>query len=98
MHIISRSRLREFWEQDARSRSALDEWFKRLKKLKPANIAELRQTFPHADPVGTCIVFNIGGNKYRLVTKIDFHRQTVYVRHVMTHKEYDKEKWKTDCS
>jgi mRNA interferase HigB len=98
MHIISRRRLREFWEQDMRSRSVLDEWYKRLKKLKPANITELRQTFPHADPVGTCIVFNIGGNKYRLVTKIDFKRQTVYVRHVMTHKEYDKEKWKSDCS
>lgn len=97
MHIITRRRLREFWENDNQSQTALDEWYRRLKKLEPANFAELRATFPHADMVGTCIVFNVGGNKYRIITKFDFQRQSVYIRYVLTHNEYDKNKWKSDC-
>jgi len=97
MHILSRRILREFWEIEILSEKPLDEWHKRMKKLRPANIVELRQMFPHADLVGECIVFNIAGNKYRIITKIDFQRQTVYVRHVLTHREYDKNKWKPDC-
>lgn len=61
------------------------------------NLAQLRKTFPHADIVGKCIVFNIGGNKYRLVTKINFTSKVVLIRNVMTHREYDKGKWKADC-
>ena len=97
MHIISRKRLREFWEYDSQSQIALDEWYRRTKRLKVTNLAELQQTFPHADLVGKCIVFNIGGNKYRLITKIDFLRQTVYIKFVLTHSEYDKDKWKAAC-
>lgn len=44
--------------------------------------------------VGDLIVFNIGGNKYRLVTSVHFNRDKVYIRHVLTHQEYDKENWK----
>lgn len=97
MHIISRRRLREFWENDNRSLIPLDEWYRRMKGMSPSSLAELHLTFPQADLVGKCIVFNIGGNKYRLITKIDFLRQTVYVRSVLTHTEYDKNRWKIDC-
>ncbi|MGH9845610.1 MAG: type II toxin-antitoxin system HigB family toxin, partial [Blastocatellia bacterium] len=44
-----------------------------------------------------CTVFNIGGNKYRLVVSIDYRKQVIYVKHVLTHSEYDKENWKKDC-
>lgn len=97
MHIISKRRLREFWENDPHSENPLNEWHKRLSKLEAANIAQLRQTFPDADLVGNCIIFNVGGNKYRVITKVDFRRQNVYVRFVLTHREYDKNKWKSDC-
>lgn len=97
MHIISRKRLREFWELNSSALLPLDEWYKRLKKINPTNLAELRKIFPTADLLGKCTVFNVGGNKYRVITKIDFRRQTVYVRFVLTHSEYDKNKWKTDC-
>lgn len=97
MRIVTRRRLREFWENDRQSESPLDEWYLKIKKLRLNNLAELRQTFRHADVVGKCIVFNIGGNKYRLVTKINFISKIVYVRNVMTHREYDKDKWKADC-
>ena len=65
-----------------------------MKKLRPANIVELRQTFPHADLVGECIVFNIAGNKYRVLAHIDYTRQTVKIEAVLDHKEYDKNVWK----
>ncbi|MEQ1606946.1 MAG: type II toxin-antitoxin system HigB family toxin [Pyrinomonadaceae bacterium] len=97
MHIISKRPLREFWENEPQSENSLNEWHKRLSKLEAANIAQLRQTFPEADLVGDCIVFNVGGNKYRVITKVDFRRQNVYVRFVLTHREYDKNKWKSDC-
>ena len=44
-----------------------------------------------------CTVFNIGGNKYRLIVKIEYKLQTIYIKHVLTHDEYNKEKWKHDC-
>ena len=97
MHIISRKRLREFWESDNQSQTPLDEWYRRMKKLRPTNLADLHSAFPHADLVGKCVVFNVGGNKYRLITKVDFLRQTVYIKYVLTHGEYDKDKWKVDC-
>lgn len=68
-----------------------------MKKLRVMNLADLRTTFPHADLVGNCIVFNVRGNKYRLITKIDFQRQTIYIKFVLTHSEYNKDKWKADC-
>ncbi len=53
--------------------------------------------FPNADSVGECTVFNIDGNKYRLITKINYKTKIVYIRFVLTHLEYDKDKWKDDC-
>ena len=47
--------------------------------------------------MGDCIVFNIGGNKYRLITRIRYATQKVFVLKVMTHSEYDKYKWKDEC-
>jgi len=58
------------------------------------SFSELRSHFPDADKVGKLIVFNIGGNKVRLIASIHFNRQKPYIRHVLTHKAYDKDKWK----
>lgn len=96
-HVISRMKIREFIEKEPQSETALDEWYRRMKGLKAVNLAELRKTFPSADVVGKCLVFNVGGNKYRIVTKITFKSGTVFMRFVLTHREYDKDKWKSDC-
>ena len=58
------------------------------------DFSELRAVFPSADLVDDLIVFNIGGNKYRLIASIHFNRRKVYVRQVLTHSEYDKGGWK----
>jgi mRNA interferase HigB len=94
MHIISREALRKFWEQYPDSQSPLSRWFDAMRKHDFGNFAELRAPFPTADKVGDLIVFNIGGNKYRLITSIHFNRSKVYIRAVLTHQEYDKGGWK----
>jgi len=59
-----------------------------------ASFAELRAAFPGADQVGKLTVFNIGGNKARLIAAIHYNRRRIYIRAVLTHNEYDKGKWK----
>ncbi|MBE2221057.1 MAG: type II toxin-antitoxin system HigB family toxin [Anaerolineae bacterium] len=94
MHIISRKTLKQFWEQHPDSQSALSHWYKIVEKTNFSTFNELRQTFPSADKVGELIVFNIGGNKYRLIASVHFNRSKVYILQVLTHAEYDKEEWK----
>ena len=94
MHVISRKTLRDFWEQYPDSESPLSRWFKIVEQTTFTSFDELRLTFPSADKVGDLVVFNMGGNKYRLIASIHFNRGKVYVRHVLTHREYDKGAWK----
>lgn len=94
MRIISRKALREFWERHPDSQTALTRWYKTMERSQFNDFVELRAAFPSADLVGNMFVFNISGNKYRLVTSIHFNRGKVYIRHVMTHSEYDRGEWK----
>lgn len=97
MRIIAKCALREFWQKEKGSEAVLIDWYRKLSSISPRNLAELHRVFPTADLVGQCYVFNVGGNKYRVVTRIHFNRQIVYIRSVMTHSDYDKDKWKADC-
>lgn len=94
MHIISRRALRQFWEKHPNSQSPLSRWYKIVRHSEFGSFNELHATFPSADQVGDWVVFNIGGNKYRLIASIHFNRRKVYVRHVLTHAEYDRGAWK----
>jgi len=94
MHVISRKALRLFWDRYPHSETPLARWFKVMQHTEFRNFSELRATFPSADKVDDWIVFNIGGNKYRLMASIHFNRGKVYVRHVLTHQEYDRGAWK----
>jgi len=94
MHIISRKALRQFWERYPDSQNALARWFKIVQQTDFDSFDALRATFPSADKVGELIVFNISGNKYRLITSIHFNRRKVYIRDVLTHSEYNRGEWK----
>jgi len=94
MHIISRKALQIFWVDYPDAESALQRWYKIVHHTNFENFGALRKTFPSADKVGDLIVFNIGGNKYRLIASVHFNRDKIYIRHVLTHKEYDKGAWK----
>ena len=94
MHIISRKALRDFWERRPESQDPLTRWYTIVKKTDFKDFQELRATFPSADWVDGLIVFNIGGNKYRLIAAIHFNRSRVYIRQVLTHEDYDQGAWK----
>ena len=94
MHIITRKRLNEFAALYPETKTALAQWYETVKKNRFDNFAELRAMFPAADQVGKLTVFNIGGNKVRLITAIHYNRKKVYIRAVLTHAEYDEGKWK----
>ncbi len=94
MHVITRKRLIDFAAKHPNTSSALDVWYRIVKQSKITSFSNLRKIFPGADKVGDLTVFNIGGNKVRLIAAIHYNTQCLYVRYVLTHKEYDKEKWK----
>jgi mRNA interferase HigB len=94
MHVISRKALRNFWQRYSDSEAPLRRWHTIITTTSFRNFTQLRETFPSADMVDELTVFNVGGNKYRVIVSIHFNRQKVYVRHVLTHSEYDLGKWK----
>lgn len=96
MHVITRVRLKEFWEKHPNAENSLRLWYKLTSLAQWQNFVELRLVFPSADQVENLTVFNIGGNKYRLITLVDYEYQKVFIRHVLTHAEYDKQNWKND--
>jgi mRNA interferase HigB len=93
MHVISRKALLAFAEKHPDSRPPLLRWYKIIENSDFTSFEDLRTTFPSADKVGDLIVFNIGGNKYRLIASIHFNRGKVYIRQVMTHQEYNRGAW-----
>jgi len=94
MHIIAHKPMAEFATKYPQTKSALQHWYKTMKAGTFNSFVALRAVFPSADQVGNLTVFNIGGNKVRLITAIHYNRQKVYIRAILTHSEYDEEKWK----
>lgn len=92
--MITRKRLNEFAEKYPETKTALAHWYSQAKSADFSNFAGLKATFPSADRVGKLTVFNIGGNKVRLIAAIHYNRKKVYIRAVLTHAEYDEGKWK----
>jgi mRNA interferase HigB len=94
MHVITRKRLNEFAEKHPDTLNALALWYRRMKSGNFHSFTHLRETFPSADAVGKLTVFNIAGNKVRLIAALHYNRQKVYIRAVLTHPEYDTGAWK----
>ncbi len=92
-NVIAKATLKEFWERHADSQEALESWFKLLTKGEFANFAELKQIFSSVDWVQPdYIVFDIRGNNYRVITRVNFTYKTFWIKQVLTHQEYDD--WK----
>lgn len=97
--MISLKLLRDFWHKHADAERPLRNWYASARAAQWRNLTDVRQTYPHADAVQTAgrevlTVFNIGGNKYRLVVRIRYDFQLIYVRQVLTHAEYDRGQWR----
>ncbi len=101
MRVISRTRLRQFWDQPGHSdaEGPLRAWYTHVsnRTVDWRSWADVKTAFASASLVGNCVVFNIGGNKYRLVTRILYSSHKVFILKLMTHKEYDNPSWKNDC-
>jgi mRNA interferase HigB len=98
MHVISKKVLQEFWQGHADAEGPLMDWYDLARNAAWSSIADVRRVFTHADAVRvssgrTATIFNIGGNKYRLITSIHYNRQKVYILRVYTHRQYDRENW-----
>ena len=96
MHVISRHALQEFWRLHPDAQEPLSAWFKVADQARWGGPTDVRVVYRTADFVGRLTVFNIGGNKYRLVTRIAYESQRIYVRAILTHAEYDRDDWKLD--
>ena len=89
MRLISNKALREFAIRQRDASEPLQAWRRLIERSTFDNFANLRRAFNSVDKVGEYFVFNIAGNRYRLVAAIHFNTQTLYVRAVLTHAEYD---------
>lgn len=94
MRVISRRAIQEFVRLHPDALEPLDHWYRVSRRANWQSVAAVRLDFPHADAVGGYTVFNMGGNKYRLIATIKYRWQVVYIRGILTHAEYDKGAWK----
>ncbi len=100
MRVISLKPLRDFWLTHSDAEEPLRLWYKSATHANWKSLSDVRKTYPHADGMTaqkgeTLTVFNIGGNKYRLIARIRYDYRLINVRAILMHKDYDKEKWKT---
>lgn len=91
MRIIKKKTLVVFYEAHQDAKTALEEWYGKVEGAEWDNFSQVKKMFNSADHVGNKrIVFNIRGNKYRLVALVLFKIKMVYIRFIGTHEEYDR--------
>jgi len=95
MHIVSYRAVRQFVEMHPESAGPLNHWYRVAKRAAWSSFADVKFSFNTADVVAPYIVFNVGGNKYRLVASIHFGARTLFIRAIMSHKEYERGGWKS---
>ena len=101
MRIIAEGTIRQWASEQARAASSLRQWVKVVRPVRWRSFAELRRTFPSADLVRVqsgrnVVVFNVGGNDFRLVCAVHFNTEMVFALRFMSHAEYSKSSWKDE--
>lgn len=104
MNVIRKKDLKVFWERPRHgdAEQPMRDWFRLARKARWRHFEDAKATFGQTDVANdtksgkTATVFDVGGNKYRIVTLIDYTRQTVLITHVLDHKTYDRNRWKQD--
>jgi len=101
VNVIKASRIREFARKHARESASLEIWLVKVRNANWESFSDVRATFGTADQVSVgsgknVIVFNIGGNDYRLICAVHYNRKNLYVLRFLTHAEYDKNIWKKE--
>ena len=94
MRVISRRAIREFSQVWPDAWGPLNRWAQIVEAASWTTPAAILRSMNTADFVGEVVVFDIGGNKYRLIAYVHYRQQAVYIKHILTHKEYDKGEWR----
>lgn len=97
MWVISRKKILTAARRHPPLEPSLDAWFRIARKADWKDLMAVRKTWSSADAAGTCTVFNIKGNQYRLIVWINYPTRKIFIRHVLTHAEYTKGGWRHDC-
>jgi mRNA interferase HigB len=84
----------QFWERHQDAKASLESWYGVVRRATWQTPVELKQIYHNADLVGRRTVFNIAGNKYRLIARVNYQTQRVFVLHILTHAEYDRGGWR----
>ena len=101
MNIIKPARIREYAKKYARAKASLEEWLKTAKRAEWKRFIDVRETLRSVDQVKvaskrTVLIFNIGGNDFRLICAAHFNHNNLYVLRFLTHAEYSKDQWKKE--
>jgi mRNA interferase HigB len=101
MNVISRPAIREAQRRYPDAADWLDGWWQVAKLARWRNLHDVRLTYPATDQVGNCLVFDVCGNRYRLIVGVRYasqeHGGTLFVKRFLTHAQYAKAQWKEDC-
>ena len=93
MNVINRKELRRVMQAHGDCADALEAWWRVTKAARWTHLAECQTTLRRADQVGRCLIFDILGNRYRLVTVVSWRNQRIYVKALLTHREYERNAW-----
>lgn len=101
MNVIARPAIKAAIQKFPKAETWLKAWWARASKAAWASLDDVRKDYPSADQVRRCLVFNVCGNDYCFIVKVayadSYQRGTFFVKHFLTHAEYDKRAWKKDC-
>jgi len=97
MRIIGTEHVETVCQKHSASRRHFDRWLQTVDAATWNKWADVKQTYARASKAGLCVVFDVQGGAYRIITRIDYDFQVVFVLHTLTHAEYDKGKWKNEC-
>ena len=96
MHLISIRQLRADADTYPGISQTIEVWYAVVRKAKWEKLEDVKKVYRDAEAVGNFTVFNLRGNKYRLIVGIDYVSQTIYYKYLLTHADYDKNRWKND--
>jgi mRNA interferase HigB len=97
MWIITERKLREYWREHADAELPLREWIKVVNNIDSMSFSDVRDTFGSADFHNGFTIFNVGGNNFRIIAKIEYSKHIVFIKYVFSHAEYDNHKNWCDC-
>jgi len=97
MRIIGTDCIEAFCHKRPAARRQFDRWLQTVAAARWRRWADVKQTYALASKAGLCVVFDVQGGSFRLVTRIDYELEVVCILHVLTHQQYDQGKWKDEC-